>query len=451
MMVGVWSSLRAVSVGALACACGNYTARSEGGSGGAGPISSDAGQAGVGSGTSGENRDLASGEDRDLASGEDGDGDDRAPPITSCAILDGKLAYGPIGEPWPWPLECNAASGGDSRACGVQDYAAFSTKTGHGILWRTGFPGDAPVPNLFSMNAGPEFEPGKPRALLGENAASDFQVAPAPSGALVSTCMWNSGPAWIWLADDLSLDESRSFSLPDVECELDAPAVLWTGERYLTAFTDERGLIIASFDKQGTLVGEETVSAPMSAPAVARFSKNADRVLLVFNTGPGPELRYRVLDLEGIPLTESEPLVAVGNEHTYPFVTTNGTGWWAVNDAGWSDDPEATLTHVSRNGTLRSSNALGALELRALARSSSGGSLLLARWHETDLHGHSFSRRMVIDDAGQVIDSVEEDTGGDGPMPEDIVVDPSRDLIVENRHVDGISGHKVVQEYGCLE
>lgn len=446
----VWGRVHVVSVALLACACGNdQLTPSDGASGGTASTSGGSSTGGQGETEPGSGGRADSGGTAGTSDG--GSGGQNSTAKGPCRVVDGKLAYGPIGEPYPWPLETISISGGDCSSCDtVQDYAVIPRSPGYRLVWRMGY-GDAPEPNLFGMTLGAQFEASEPVALT-EKPVTDFQVAEAASGLVVSTCSADLVPRWIWLTNELEAASSPSFAFEGAKCiTYEASSVLWTGKRYLTSFTDARGLVLASLDEQGTLVREEILT-DLEDAIPARFSQNGDRVLVVFNAGAEQKLRYQLLDLEGTPLEEAESFgVEVDTSRTRFLITTKGDGWWVMNDTGSSSDLLATLTQISRDGRATTGDSLGELSLRAFAPSHYGGSLLLTRWSEDDLHGHSFSRMNVLSDAGEVAYSVDHDFALDGPFPEAIIPDPERDLIVEDRRTERGLGNQIIQAYGCLE
>ena len=444
-MAGVAGSVRVVSVVVLVCGCG--------GNAGVDSVRGPSGGSGSASGGSAQDSGGAASAGAGSGGSAQGGGGDSGAATKQCKTIDGQLSYGPIGEPWAWPLATVSASSGDCYNCSqVEGFSGFRSAAGFGFVWRTGIDWSAPSPNLFGMTVGPNFEGGKPRALLTKNAVRDLDIAVAPNGFVVTTCSLESKPEWISLNDELDVASSPGLVAPDAPCEY-APGILWTGQRYLTSFTDARGLVVASLDEQGTLVGEEILSAEVDTPVMARFSRNGDRVLFVFNQRPGQQGRYGMLDLQGRRLGDTQ---AIGDEsvETSRFaVVANRDSWWVLNGSSVANDTSAVLTRISRDGLAeREERAFGYLSLGALTPSAYGGARLVGSRSEGGPFAHSFALMALVDDAGGVVYSREKETGdAAGPWPDDVVVDPLRDLVVERRVLNGSKTTRVVQEYGCLE
>ncbi|HKO54117.1 MAG TPA: hypothetical protein VJV79_40690, partial [Polyangiaceae bacterium] len=366
----------------------------------------------------------------------------------------GKLSYGPIGQPMPWPLATVSTASGDCGRCRVVEGGfGFRTASGYGLVWRVGFDVNSPTPNLFRMTVGPNFEGGEPRPIVANHSALYFDVASTADGVVVTTCSLDSQPEWIFLNSDLEVAGATKFAAQGASCQFDAPPVLWTGQRYLTSVSDARGLVIASLDKEGTLVGEHIVAKGVAEPVQARFSKNGDRVLFAFKPGPRGPLRSGVFDLQGMPLGEVQPLGEELDELSKFAIAIRRDGWWVVSDSGAGHETVGTLTAISRDGlALQATQKLGNLSLRAVKPSPYGGALLVGSWMEEGWFAHSFALMKLLDDDGQGVYSTEKDySDAVGPWPADVVADPLRDLVIERRAVAGSAETTVVQEYGCLD
>lgn len=462
-VVGGPAGLRMIAVAVLMCACGNDEMVG-GSSGGAGPAT---GAASNGSGGDESTEASGGGDSGNGGSqqGSGGDGGDSASggneaATEECELVDGEVAYGPIGEPWPLaPRAISRLPEEYCQSCSQEgDYAAFPTTSGYGFVWRTTFDTDAPAPNLFTMTVGSNFEGGEPRPIAGPVGVGDLEVAPAKEGFVVSTCASGDKPAWLWLTDDLEAAGSPTFAPPGALCRLKAPPIVWTGERYLTAFTDARGLVVAAFDAEGTVIGEEIVSNEVDPPSTARFSKNADRTLLVFSAESGDRGRFIALDSAGKPLGGVQPIGEEDPDQNLWNGIAGATddGWLIVSDMRIPNKFHTLFTFVSKDGArVRETEAQlwGVIDPKVLTRSASGGSLFVGRLYETGQFGRAFTFVARIDDAGEVVYMRESDNEmlSDGPWADGVVIDPERDLVVEVHGGEESESTLVVQEYGCLE
>jgi hypothetical protein len=379
--------------------------------------------------------------------------------IQACKSVDEGLAYGPMGEPWSLPTGAISGSTEDCQTCrGEGDYAAFPTASGYGFVWREALETDAPVPNLLRMTVDSNFEGGEPSRLGDVEGVLDIEVATAPGGFVISTCSADAKPRWLWLDGDLGIAGSPSFAPEDASCGSEAPPIVWTGDRYLTAFTDTRGLVVLSLDAQGAKIDEEIISNEVDVPAVARFAKSGDRTLLIFSDDSGARGRWGVLGSDGKLLGDTQP---IGGEDPNQFdwnglATATENGWLIVSDMRISSNFHPLFTFVSKDGSvLREQRAAlgGVVFPEALTRSPSGGSLLVGMRDETGQFGRTFAFVALIDDAGEVVYLRESDYEDEsaGPWSDGVVVDPLRDLVVEVRVAEGSESAFVVQEYGCLD
>lgn len=373
-----------------------------------------------------------------------------------CETVDGQLAYGPIGERWTLPLE--TGSSGECATCGAvqDDIFGFRSAAGYGFVWRLGFDSSAPGPNLFSTNLGPTFLGGATQALLAENSAVDLQVVPALGGFVAATCSPESEPEWIRLNGELAVAGAPTPVAPDAPCGAYAPSIVWTGEGYLTSFTDSRGLVVASLDEQGTLVGEEVLSEQIFESPLTRFSKNGDRVLFVFNqgsVGSGGRGFYGVLDLQGTPLGEVQPIGKEDSNLRYVAIAPSGDGWLVASDSWVTNENGTLLTTIAGDGAaLRADRSFsGHVMFLGLTPSAYGGSLLIAQVDTGGQFGVLEKQIALIDDAGEVAYSEAANLDDSGFWPLGAVIDPLRDLVIERPVGDDAVGVMTVQEYGCLE
>ena len=251
------AGVRLVLLAGLAAGCGGHTKSSPAthsdtdSSGGSGPTSNGGSAQGGEASAQGGGAAAQGG-----GASTQGGGGTSDTAIERCELVDGLLAYGPIGEPRLLSLRTVASA--DCASCsGVQDVFGVSTAAGYGFVWSTGTDSAAPGPNLFSLNVNPDFEGGEPRALVAENSAFGLNLFPGPNGFVAATCSWESEPEWIQLNGDLDVVQGANLVAPDAFCGYLAPRALWTGEGYLTSYSDSRGLVVALLDARGAVVGEE--------------------------------------------------------------------------------------------------------------------------------------------------------------------------------------------------
>ena len=352
-----------------------------------------------------------------------------------------------MGEPQPIPL--TAVPFADCPTCsGVRDLFASRTAAGYGFVWRVGFDPNTPDPNLFSWAAASNFKGGAPLALVPENTANALAIVPAPNGFVAATCSLDSKPQWIELNRDLEVAGGSRVVAPDALC---GQSIIWTGEVYLTAFADARGLVVASLDEQGARIGEKVLSEGVEEPVLTRFSKNGDRVLFVFRKDRARPW-YSVLDLQGTPMGAVQPF----SEEDTSWVSNlalvaTGDGWWVASATSRTG---AQLTGISKDGLVwREQRVLyGHPWFGGFTRSVSGGSLLVAT---VDSGGQYYGTSIVatlIDDAGEIVYLEETQIERDEQFIPGVVVDPLRDLVIKPLPLERFEPTiVVVQEYGCLD
>lgn len=443
LMGGPSAGVRAAVLGALVCACGGTTVETHRSARGDSKDDPSSG----GSSSAGAATDGAAGGGAWLGYGQPGTGDhdlvrrngepetggaiDGATARASCDVVDGQLSYGPIGEPWTLP---------PTRA---DDIFGFRTPAGHVLAWRTYYDPREPSPNLFVANLDADFR-GEARALAADTSASALDVVPVPGGFITAICRDESQPEWLALDDALVEFLSSPLRAPDAPCDPALPAVLWTGEVYLVSFTDERGFVVACLDEQGAVVGEEVLHPRVGEATPSRFSKNGDRVLLVFEDKDVGGPVFVVFDSHGMRLTD---LQAFGTESSGVqdiAIAPSDDGWLVATD-NWGGDYGVVLRVTSRDGTVAREEPLFGryVFLLDVAPSVYGGALLIAHWDSGGQFGGTVTRLAKLDEAGEVERSEERSSG---LTPVGFVIDPDRDLVIE-RSADQV----VVQEYGCLE
>jgi len=333
----------------------------------------------------------------------------------------------------------------------VRDLFASRTAAGYGFVWRVGFDPNTPEPNLFSWTAASNFKGGAPLSLVPENTANALAIVPAPNGFVAATCSLDSKPQWIELNRDLEVAGGSSVVEPDAPC---GQSIIWTGEVYLTAFADARGLVVASLDEQGARVGEKVLTEGVEEPVLTRFSKNGDRVLFVFRKDRARPW-YGVLDLQGKPLGAVQPF----SEENTTWVSNlalvpTGDGWWVANNGSVSNRTGAQLTGISRDGLVwRERRVLyGHPQLGGFTRSVSGGSLLVATVDSGGQYYDTSIAATLIDDAGEIVYIEQTQIERDEPFIPGVVIDPLRDLVIRPLPLEPSEPTiVVVQEYGCLD
>jgi hypothetical protein len=370
--------------------------------------------------------------------------------LGQCGFVDGSVAYGPIGEPHPLPVK--AAPNAECAGCrGAYDFIGLRTSAGYGFLWLTAGDSNGAGPNLFSLTVDPNFEGGAPRALPVENSASYLNLVPGPSGFVATACA--DGPVWMQLSGDLDVVQGPKLIGSGAPCELLVQSVLWTGAGYLTAFLDTRGLVVALLDEEGAVMGEAIVSEPSEERVTKlRFSRNGDRILLVFIADN--RSWCGVLDLHGTLLGQVQPM---GEENANPSdfaIATSGDGWRVVTSvASAYVERGVRLTAISRDGVVSPEQRTfggGYYLFYGFAPSAQGGSLLVAMLYTGGQFGEERKLVALIDDAGEIVYSEETGFGDAASWPLAVVREPSRDLVVESQLFEGSENLVTVQEYGCL-
>jgi hypothetical protein len=102
--------------------------------------------------------------------------------------------------------------------------------------------------SLAGCCGGGDVKGSQPLALVTQNLAKALTVVPAPQGFVAATCSSESKPEWINLNREFDVAGGSSLVAPDAPC---SRSIFWTGEAYLSTFTDSRGLVVASRDEQG--------------------------------------------------------------------------------------------------------------------------------------------------------------------------------------------------------
>jgi hypothetical protein len=311
--------------------------------------------------------------------GQGGGGGARA--TKHCETVRGELAYGPIGEPHPLPL--TTVSFADCLSCGgVTDIIGFRTAAGYGFMWLVPYGSTAPGPNLFSWTASSNFKGGEPLPLLSARLPYAVAVVPAPNGFVAATCSVDSKPQWIELNRDFEVAEGSGLAAPEAPC---AQSIFWTGQVYLTAFADSRGLVVASLDAQGVLVAEKVLADEGDTPVVARFSKNADRVLFVFSKN-WQRAWYGVVDLWGMPLGAVQPFGEEATSYVSSLaVVARGDGWWVASDGMATNQSGVQLTGISGSEKFGESSEC------------STGTLCSEGSHRAPMVDHCWSRRWIVE------------------------------------------------------
>ena len=173
--------------------------------------------------------------------------------------------------------------------------------------------------------------------------------------------------------------------------------VFWTGHGYLTAFSDSRGIVVASLDEDGVLLSEEVLSTQSVEGVDARFSKNGDRVLIVLFQG------FAVLDVRGVPLTPLIPLAGDDYPPVFNFAVTASEDEWLV---AFGYHNQATghrgilLSRVSGDGVVLKQHDLevwGYVVLDWFVPSSDGRAVLRGSYETGGQFGAVYSFVVVVD------------------------------------------------------
>lgn len=370
-----------------------------------------------------------------------------------CKVIDGALAYGPIGER-------------RTLLVGMRDVFGFPTPAGYSLAWIA--TSTAVTPGLTGMNVDANFLGGVPQLLSTETFPGALELSPAPGGFVAATCasagdIEDMEPGWLRLGSDLELQVPELGSWPSAPAGAwcSEPAVVWTGERFLTSFVDVRGLVVTSLDEQGVLMGEQTISAQADRSIVARFSQNGDRILLAFDGQTGGPSSSVVLDRAGVPLGDVRPFSPEASDATQFAVAPSGKGWLVASNGGTEDQTGLIVSMISREGVVGSVTMPTTSTFASVPYvmpnylyakpSAYGGSLLIGQVTLNAMFFQDQTRlTYVFDDAGQPAYS----GANDDPyyVPLGLIADPDRDLVLE-RHLstDGVAQPITVQEYGCLE
>lgn len=363
-----------------------------------------------------------------------------------CELVDGVLAYGKLGEPMPLSLTTGAAG-----QTWVQEIFGFRTAAGYGFVWATSYDSTAPEPNLYSLSVDPNFNGGEPRALLAEDAAIDIDVVPAHDGFVLATCLFEAQETrWTWLNDAVGAPATDDVVAPGPPCGGTARRMLWTGERYLTSFTDSRGLVVALLDEAGVVLGEEIIATGSGLGKVSHLSKSGDRVLVVFTQQA--QISYGVLDGQGTLLGDVQVIgeddIGLGG-----VAIAGGSDGWQLVSPGLAGMRGVQLTAIPHDGLGWREQLLFPnhdFSPAGFSPSASGGFLLVGGLIEAVQFAHSFNLMLRVDHTGEVVYSQEEHATDSGSRVLGVVIDPLKDLVVEQHTIDG-ADTVVVQEYGCLD
>jgi hypothetical protein len=325
----------------------------------------------------------------------------------------------------------------------------FRTAAGYGLVWRTD--SDA-TSNLFSMNLDLDFKGGAERALPSAPLLSDIDVVPVPDGFVVATCSRDSESQWIHLGRDLTATAGASLVAPAAPCKEHAPGIMWTGERYLTSFTDRRGLVVAALDAKGIVAAEVVLSAGVTESVLARFSKNQDRVLFAYNEKNSGRGLSVVLTLAGTPIGDVQAFGKEDSHVTNLAISPLGDGWLVASDSWITNDNGLLLTVISRDGLVGTETRAFGTYPRVLESTPSayGGTLVVGYRYTGGQYGKDEKFAVLVDEAGRVVTAGK--INDRAFLPVGVIVDPQRDLVIEKpMGADAEDQPLTVQEYGCLD
>lgn len=373
-----------------------------------------------------------------------------SPNVSRCDLIDGKLAYGPIGDPIPLPVR--AAPSEECANCNWSaDVFGFRSSSGYDFVWRSGFDAEEPTPNLYSLSLDPNFGGGEPRALPAGNSVHSLQVAPTPQGYLATICSSHAQPSWLQLNAELAVTESPVNSVPEVAPESCALPVVWTGKNFMSAAVDSRGLTLSIVDEQGSDLVQRVIDDTIVSAWRVRLSANGDRVLVAYYDDSAHEFRYALVDREGALVTGAQ-LVNEYSAHPLTFsIVTSGSGWTITSGYASHSHGGVQVTQISRGGAnlqqVQASPGGYLYEVHA-APSAYGGVLVTGARDTGGQFGSTYWLTALVDDSGEApyqedVDVDEADFGRRA-----LIHDPDRDLVMVWPK-DGES--LLVQEYGCLE
>jgi hypothetical protein len=247
--------------------------------------------------------------------------------------------------------------------------------------------------------------------------------------------------------------------VPDDGCAGDCTN--WTGEGYLTAFPDERGVVVALLDEAGAVLGENVVSAETVDRFNTNFSSNGESVLVVMRSPSfsAPAL-YVLVDPKGVPLGAAQPLTVEEPGPTFGAALIATDSGWLVA-LGYSD-PQGSrgvlLADVAVDGSLRHQAFVPVggyvYQLGGFVPSAYGGHLLVGQFDSGGQYGGNYNLLFLIDDALQIAysEAEQDDQAGEYTMAFlGIVDDAGRDLVYGTQPGWSEGDPYVVQEYGCLD
>ncbi len=366
--------------------------------------------------------------------------------VEECDLIDGELAYGPTGAPMPLMIPFD-----DCPAC--QWWAnlfGFRADSGYDLFWQTPFDTDQPSPNLFGVHVETDFQGGEAR-LLTESTLLDVRVESSPEGYVLSSCSLESAGAWIPL--NAALDEAVGPTLMPADPAI-GPCprpIVSTSSGYLTAYSDARGLLVATLDEGGSLVSEEVLTEDAAEVTVVRLSKRGDRVLVGFAGGDN-FFRYRVIDLQGKPVGDVKAIR--NDEHPENFeITSTSDGWLIVTGYGPGVTGIRSIVISDEGLAVEEQTVVGggvALDIN-LSSSTHGGTLLLSTRGETGIFGTTFVDLVLLDETGTPLFLDSRDIDNDAVLPRGLIRDPERDLIIFQSTDEQTGRTTFVQEYGCID
>ena len=234
-----------------------------------------------------------------------------------------------------------------------------------------------------------------------------------------------------------------------------------TGEGYLTAFPDARGVVVALVDDAGAIVEESVVSDEAVDGFVTSFSSNGENVLVVVRSPSfsAPAL-YVLVDPKGVPLGAAQPLSDEEPGPTFEAaLVATDSGWLvALGYVAPGGSRGVLLADIAADGSLRHQEFVSVggyvYQLGGFVPSAYGGHLLVGQFDSGGQYGGNYNLLFLIDDALQIAysEAEQDDQAGKDTMAFlGIVDDTERDLVYGVQPGWSEGDPYVVQEYGCLD